>query len=224
MSSTPPTVALFDMDGTLFDTERLWAEALVLVFETLGVRQKTETIMSLIYGMAWPDAFRTLKQAFPEALEGSSASRLGHQLCLKFADLFAMDPPLIQSAANLLKRLHNAGVRCAYVSGSPRQTIEENLRKCHLFDYFDHTASVPSDDVLHGKPNPEGYLLALQRLNVTAQEAVVFEDSRVGSQAALQAGIERTYVCPPAHVPPQDYPKGALRLTSWDELFQELAP
>lgn len=224
MSASLPAVALFDMDGTLFDTERLWSEALVLVFEELGVHQKIETVMSLIYGMAWPDAFSALKRVFSDALANFSATRLGHRLCVKFSELFAIDPPIIPSAARLLKRLREAGVRCAYVSGSPRMTIEENLRRSKLFDYFDHSVSVPSDDMSRGKPAPDGYLLALERLGVTAADAVVFEDSRVGSQSALSAGIARTYVCPPPNVPHQDYPEGALRIASWDELFIESAP
>ncbi len=217
-----PAIALFDIDGTLFDTERLWAEALVLVLEDLGIRQKTTHIMSLIYGMAWPDAFAELKKAFAEALEGFSSARLGHLLCVRFAELFAIDPPVIHASARLLKRLREAGVPCAYVSGSPRKTIEENLRRSNLFDAFDHTVSVPSDDVLRGKPYPDGYQLALERAGCIAGEAVVFEDSRVGSTAALAAGIPRVYVCPPPSAPTQDYPDGAIRVESWDDLFKEL--
>ena len=222
MSSTLPKAAFFDIDGTLFDTERLWAEALVLVFEELGNRQPTNRLMHLIYGMAWPDAYATLAKAFPETLAGFSAQRLGHRLCLQFDALFQVAPPLIKSSAALLRRLHQAGVKCVYVSGSPRQTITVNLARCGLTEYMDATRSVPSDDVVKGKPNPEGYLLALTRCGVSADEVVVFEDSKVGSTAALAAGITRTYVCPPPSAPEQDYPQGVIRVQSWDELFTDL--
>jgi HAD superfamily hydrolase (TIGR01509 family) len=222
MSEALPKVALFDIDGTLFDTERLWAEALSLVFEELGNRQPAERLMHLTYGMAWPDAYAALAKAFPETLVGFSAQRLGHRLCLQFDALFQVAPPLIKSSADLLRRLHRAGVKCAYVSGSPRQTITVNLARCGLTEYMDAACSVPSDDVVHGKPFPEGYRLALQRCGVTADEAVVFEDSRVGSTAALAAGITRTYVCPPPSAPEQDYPLGVHRVASWAELFTAL--
>lgn len=222
MSEALPKVALFDIDGTLFDTERLWAEALSLVFEELGNRQPAERLMHLTYGMAWPDAYAALAKAFPETLVGFSAQRLGHRLCLQFDALFQVAPPLIKSSADLLRRLHRAGVKCAYVSGSPRQTITVNLARCGLTEYMDAACSVPSDDVVHGKPSPEGYRLALQRCGVSPDEAVVFEDSRVGSTAALAAAITRTYVCPPPSAPEQDYPPGVHRVASWAELFTAL--
>jgi beta-phosphoglucomutase-like phosphatase (HAD superfamily) len=88
-----------------------------------------------------------------------------------------------------------------------------------MTDLLDASCSVPSDDMPRGKPNPDGYLLALERCGVTAAEVAAFEDSRVGSTAALAAGIERTFVCPPPSAPNQDYPPGAIRVSTWDELF-----
>lgn len=219
MKQTLPKVALFDVDGTLFDTERLWAEALALVFEEMGCRQPAATLMAHIYGLAWPDAFAALKQAYPTFLEGFSAQRFGHQLCIRFDQLFAVAPPVIESSVALLKRLNAAGVKCAYVSGSPRRTITPNLARCGLTALLDATCSVPSDDMPRGKPFPDGYLLALERCGVSAEEAVAFEDSRVGSTAALAAGIARTFVCPPPSAPEQSYPPSAIRVASWDELF-----
>lgn len=221
MDETLPQAALFDIDGTLFDTERLWAEALALVFEQgLGVRRDARDLSRIIYGLAWPDACAALREAFPDVLDGWSDARLGHRLCVCFDGLFALAPPLIPAAAALLRRLRAAGVPCAYVSGSPRATVEANLARCGLEGLLDPVRSVPSDDMPRGKPFPDGYLLALRRMGAEAARAVAFEDSRVGATAALAAGIGRVCVCPPPGAPAQRYPTGVCRLTSWDAAFQ----
>ena len=132
-----PRVALFDVDGTLFDTERLWAEALALVFEELGCRQAARRLMALTYGLAWPDAYAALRTAFPEVLRGISSGALGHRLCVRFDALFALAPPVIEGAVALVRRLHGLGVRCGYVSGSPRATSGRNLRSCGLEAFLD---------------------------------------------------------------------------------------
>ena len=219
MKSTLPRVALFDVDGTLFNTEHLWSEALSLVFEELGHRQSTERLMALTYGLAWPDAYAALRRTYPEVLAELSANQLGHRLCVCFDRLFQLAPPVIESSVALLRRLNEAGVKCAYVSGSPRRTIETNLARCGMTHLLDAACSVPSDDMTRGKPFPDGYLLALERCGVSAAEAVAFEDSRVGSTAALAAGITRTFVCPPPGAPTQSYPPAAIRVNAWDELF-----
>lgn len=212
-----PALALFDIDGTLFDSERVWAEALALAMEELGERQRPERLMALIYGMAWPDAWRTLRDAFPEALGGLSAFALGQMMVKRFDALFAARPPVIQPAIDLLRRLRAAGVPCAYVSGSPRATIAHDLRAAGVETLLDESRSVPSDDVTRGKPDPEGYLLALSRFGADPAQTVVFEDSRVGATAALAAGIGRVCVCPPPSAPAQDYPEGVVRLASWHD-------
>ena len=67
-----PALALFDIDGTLFDSERLWAEALALALEDLGERQTPETLMARIYGMAWPEKVgrSTVAKAVPKSPRG----------------------------------------------------------------------------------------------------------------------------------------------------------
>ncbi len=217
MSDQSPRVVLFDIDGTLFDTERLWAEALSLLFEELGARQSPHVLSELTYGLAWPDAFAVLRKTFPATVEGYNARTFGHQLCLRFDQLFALAPPIIPSAVDFLKRCRAKGLACGYVSGSPRRTIETNLMRCHLGDAFDLARSVPSDDMPRGKPAPDGYLLALRRFGVEAQDAIALEDSSVGSRAAVSAGIT-TYVCPPPGAPQQSYPEGAIRVSAWTDI------
>lgn len=221
MDNALPQAAFFDIDGTLFDTERFWAEALALLFEEeLHLRRSARELSQIIYSLAWPDACAALRRAFPGHLDDWSDARLGHDLCVRFERLFALDPPLIPAAADLLRRLRAAGVPCAYVSGSPRATVDRNLTRCGLDTLLDLTRSVPSDDMPRGKPFPDGYLLAAQRMGADPAACVAFEDSRVGATAALAAGIGRVYVCPPPGAPEQRYPSGVRRVASWDEAFK----
>ncbi len=221
MDNPLPQAAFFDIDGTLFDTERLWAEALALLLdEELSLRQSARALSELTYGLAWPDACAALRAHFPGRLDGWSDARLGHALCVRFDALFALDPPVIPGAVALLRRLREAGVPCAYVSGSPRATIETNLRRCGLDALLDLSRSVPSDDAPRGKPFPDGYQLALRRMGVAPTEAVAFEDSRVGATAALAAGLGHVYVCPPPGAPDQRYPSDVCRVTAWDDLYR----
>ena len=96
-----------------------------------------------------------------------------------------------------------------------------NLAAAGLGGLLDEARSVPSDDVSRGKPDPEGYRLAAERFGVDPARAVAFEDSRVGAQAALAAGVGRVYVCPPPSAPPQDYPAAAIRLPAWSAAFPD---
>ena len=74
------------------------------------------------------------------------------------------------------------------VTGSPRATIDALLDHYDLLPHLQ--AIVTRDELVHGKPDPEGYLLALARLGVPAGRALVYEDSDVGVEAALAAGVD----------------------------------
>lgn len=214
----PPKVALFDMDGTLVDSERLWSEALARLFEDYGEVQTARRLMDVTYGLAWPDAYAALRAHFPQVMRGFTERALGDALCAKFGELFREAPPAIPSAVRLLKRIRARGIPCGIVSGSPRGTILNNLETLGLTADFDLARSVPSDDMPRGKPFPDGYRLALKRFGIRPHEAVAFEDSRIGSASAAAAGIP-VYVCPPpSSAPRQDYPAAARRVTSWDDI------
>jgi beta-phosphoglucomutase-like phosphatase (HAD superfamily) len=86
-----------------------------------------------------------------------------------------------------LNRLRAAAVPCAIASSTPRANIDAVLIRLGLKDVFQ--AIVSSEDVVHGKPDPEVFLIAAERLHLEPKQAVVFEDAHVGIEAAHAAGM-----------------------------------
>jgi beta-phosphoglucomutase-like phosphatase (HAD superfamily) len=79
-------------------------------------------------------------------------------------------------------------VACAIASSTPRRNIECVIDELQLRSFF--AATVAAEDVTHGKPDPEVFLLAAKRLAVRPERCVVFEDAHVGLEAARAAGMK----------------------------------
>ena len=80
----------------------------------------------------------------------------------------------------------------AVVSGSRRASVVGSLTALHLLDKFD--VLVCAEDYAHGKPAPDGFLLAASKLGVAPQHCLVFEDTELGIQAATAAGMQSVLV------------------------------
>lgn len=87
---------------------------------------------------------------------------------------------------SFLEQLQAASIPCAVASSTPRENISCVLGLLGLEGFFQ--AIVCAEDVTHGKPNPEVFLLAAQKLKMQPERCVVFEDAHVGIEAALRAG------------------------------------
>jgi beta-phosphoglucomutase family hydrolase len=87
-----------------------------------------------------------------------------------------------------LDTLHNAAIPCAIGSSTPRENIECVIDRLELRDFFH--AVVAGQDVTHGKPNPEVFLLGARKLGLPPARCVVFEDAHVGIEAARAGGMK----------------------------------
>lgn len=194
---------LWDMDGTLLDSEPAHEAAFHAAVAELGLRLPAGFHAGLL-GASGDMVHARL------VAEAGLTLDLPAWLALK-ARAFALALPTIRPlpAAGLVARL--AGPQ-AVVSNSTAEEVRQCLAACGL--RFDVTLS--RDDVRRGKPDPEGYLLAARRLGVT--EAVVVEDSPRGAAAGLAAGM--TVIFQPQTAMPG--PPGAICLAPGQDLWPAL--
>ena len=174
---------LFDMDGTLIDSEPIWFDTEVAILAdhgfTLGrehwikvLGQPNEVAVRYLLEVSGiPLTPRQLNQRIEEAM----AERLGAGI------------ELMAGAKELFTELEAAGIPCALVSASSRHIIEACLGSIGAHHF---RLTVSGDDVVHGKPHPEPYLTAARLLGVDPARCVVIEDSPNGARSGSAAGCK----------------------------------
>lgn len=177
---------LWDLDGTLVDSEPAHAEAFDAAIATLGLR----------VGHAFHAAcLGASEDAVHAALVAETGAGLGLDdwRALKWSHYARLAARIStrDEVATLATRLHAAGVPMAVVSNSTRDEVDLNLAATGLASLFDVT--VTRHDVARGKPDPEGYLAAAARLGVAPATCVVVEDSPAGTRAGLAAGMTTVF-------------------------------
>jgi len=203
--------ALWDMDGTLIDSEEFHWRSWHLTLQDEGIAitrdqfvstfgQRNDTIIS-----QWLGAAATAERA----------ARIAESKEIMYRHLVRRDgiSPL-PGVADWVRRLHREGWRQAIASSAPRANIEtvlEVLSATHIFD-----AIVSAEDVHKGKPDPEVYLLAAERVGVEPSSCVVVEDALAGIAAARAAGMRSIGVNHEKHLPGADVVVRSLDLLDAD--------
>lgn len=114
----------------------------------------------------------------------------------------AHDVPTMPGATELIHSLAEAGLPLGLVTGAADEAVRKTLATHGLLDRF--ATRVTRDNVARGKPAPDSYQLALERLGIAATEAVAFEDTAAGVQSAKAAGIY-TFAIPNAYTATHDF-------------------
>lgn len=167
--------ALFDLDGVLIDTEGIYTSFWNKVGKQYG---KVPTFANDIKGTTLDDILST---HFPEPEIRTEIERMIHD----FED--QMVYALFPGASEFLSELRRRGVLCAIVTSSDRKKMDAlALQNPELAAGMDTV--VIADDVQRSKPDPQGYLLAAERLGVAPELCVVFEDSLQGLEAGRRSG------------------------------------
>lgn len=174
---------IFDLDGTLTDSDRVHFQIFQALFAKRGITLTPELYKQKISGrqnaavMAefWPELDDQAAQAFSDQKEALFRDRAGGLL----------QP--VAGLASFLAQLEQLGLAAAVVTNAPVENATFMLDALGLSNRF--SPVVIGDELPRAKPDPLPYQTALRKLGITANEAIAFEDSVTGIQAAVGAGI-----------------------------------
>ncbi len=189
---TAPRAVIFDFNGTVSRDEPLLAELFERMFGEVGIAVPASLYFEEFAGYSDPEIVDRVLARFGRNGDPQLARRLVHRRTELYLEAVAEQSPVPEEAAELVRRVAER-MPVAIASGAARAEIETVLDGAALRDLFD--VIVSADDVTRGKPDPEGYLLALERLNATMDapvkpgQALAFEDSALGVAAARAAGL-----------------------------------
>ncbi len=181
---------IFDMDGLMFDTERLAKRA----WEQAGLRYHVEIgedILARIRGAAPKAAEAVFRDAFGPCFPFWEARAARKDWVDRHIERAGV--PVKPGLTGLLARLKQAEIKTAVASSSPRETVERYLQKSRLEDCF--SGVIGAEQAERSKPAPDAYWAAARLLGVSPAACLVLEDSANGLYAARNAGM--TSVCIP---------------------------
>ena len=180
---------IFDVDGTLLDTERIYMQAWKDAAAELGyvmpdeVLQKTRAVNT-------KDAARI----FEEEIGNGFSYEKTRPIRVRIAEeIIKRESPILKpGVTELLDMLQEKGIRVSVASSTSLQGTKEHLTESRILDRFE--VVVGGDMVTNGKPNPDIFLKAAELLGLTPEECIVVEDSPAGIRAAYAAGMKAVLV------------------------------
>ncbi|MFS4439578.1 HAD family hydrolase [Paracoccaceae bacterium GXU_MW_L88] len=173
---------IWDIDGTLVDSEPLHLRALLHVCDQYGA-DISELPSDHFVGVNVQHVWRALEDRFPETL--SFEKWLAELNAYYSAHAHELQP--IAHAVETVRRLDEMGILQGAASNSNRLVVDANLRALGLSDIL--SLSVSLDDVVRGKPDPEPYLRAMLKMRVLPSATFAVEDSATGAESARRAGM-----------------------------------
>ena len=177
---------LFDMDGLMVDTESLATEAWIASAKKQNFEMTVEETLYVL-GVARKSIYEFWQNYYKDRPEIDATKLTDSHYEYIENVLFGEGPKKMPYVEELLVYLKENNYKIAVASSSDIDHIENNMEKTNLRKYIDKLAS--GEEIPQGKPAPDVFLLAAERLGVKPEECLVLEDSKYGLMAAKSAGM-----------------------------------
>jgi len=176
---------IFDLDGTLVDTMPLHYRAWNRAMQLAGLKQKLDE--DLFYSLGGVPTRRVAKILADHYGLLIDVEKVFHQKEALFLELRS-EMRLIEAVVGFARKAAAGHTPVSVASGGPRDIVQHTLELMGLTKLF--PVVVTPEDVIHGKPAPDMFLLAAKKMGVAPEKCLVFEDAEPGIQAAEAAGMK----------------------------------
>jgi HAD superfamily hydrolase (TIGR01509 family) len=175
---------IFDMDGVLVDSEKLWKQAEKEVFSSLGVNV-TDEDSEVTKSMTTTEVSEFWFNKFP--WQSKSLETVEQMVVSRVMELITTEDCKINGIKEFIEKLKNNNYKIGLATNSPYKIIPTVLQKLEVTGLFDVISSAEFEE--NGKPDPAIYINTAAKLNVATKNCLVIEDSHSGMLAAKKAGM-----------------------------------
>ena len=175
---------LFDLDGTLVDSEKLKGKALAETCSLFGAKVDA-AIYKTVMGESWA---HVTAYVFKKANIAPDFDTFNDAFKKIYRELLRTELKPNPNIETLLTKLKNKGKKLGLVSSASGWMVDQVLSQLKLSEFFD--IIITKEDVTKYKPDPEAYLLALEKLSLASSQVLIFEDSKSGLIAAKNANCD----------------------------------
>jgi len=206
---------IFDMDGLMVDSEPIHQQAFDQVFQKYGKHFTAEDNIRLYLGKTDMDCAYDMVTRYHLPITAEELFDQKQVITRQLLSKISPRPGLM----DLLNNLKRAGMKMAIASSSELVTIKIIVNALDVNDFFD--ALFSAEHVKNSKPAPDVYLLAAKEIGVDPDDCLILEDSPIGVQSAVSAGM-KVYAIPGEETKNGDFTRATKRLNNLSEVFEEL--
>lgn len=193
---------IFDMDGVILDSHHVWIKTNKTFFDKRNIEFDDNKELSRRLGKKMQESSAILKELYglSESVDDIVKERL--EILKELSD---MELKLMPGFLELVDYLEINKIKMALATGSPKNFVDYVIKKFSLERFFD--AVITGDDVIYGKPDPEIFIKAAERMKIKNENCVVVEDAVNGLEAANAAGMY-SIAYPNGHHTKEEYEEG----------------